>query len=890
MDGTVASRHVHLERMLSRTGVVHRGALMKRLSSAPAGSVALVCAPAGSGKSVLVRTWADAVGEQVAWIAVEAGEQDPQRFWLAVIDALAEAAGRSDLAVRTGPTPYFRGSAAVDRLLEGLDTVEDPLVLVIDDLHELDSDRALEWLELFIADIPESMRLVLTSREEPRLDLNGVRLTGELTELRAADLRFTRDETRELLASSGIELSDEALELLHDRTEGWVAGLRLAEISLAEHPDPEVFVREFSGTERTVAGYLVNEVLERQRPEIRDLLLKTSVLDRVSGPLADHLTGGSGSERALQDLEEANAFVTSLDAGRTWFRFHHLFADFLRMELRRTDPASIQALRAKAARWYEEHGYPVEAIRHAQAAEDWAYAARLLVDSYVSLVLDGRLDTVRALLGAFPPRAPSEDPELAVAFAGARLFEGRTDETAAYIELADQLSAEVPEDRRWHFDLRVASTKLWLARRRVDLRAALETMRSVEASLAERPPSGVMRAADHRAAALMNLGIAELWTMQIESGRRHLEEALAMTRQIGRPYLEIACLGHLAIAEPLGGASVLDGVEVAEEAISTAQAHGWAEDSVIAPALALGGVALLWLGRFDEAARRLERAESLLRSETEPMTELAVRWAVGLLRSARGRLDEALAALREAQSVRSSLPEQMETIEPASAILHVQVRLGATADARDALMGMSDRVRDRALYRIASAAILLAEENPEAALEALAPVIEGDAAVSHPLTASIDALLWAAAAHDQLGDSRATEESIERALELAEPQGIIIPFALAPVRELLERHPGHRTSHAGFLSEILDVLAGSSPAALKDAAPLREELSEAELRIVRFLPTNLKAPEIATELFVSPNTVRTHLRHIYAKLDAHSRSEAVDRARELGLLGPSRLL
>jgi LuxR family transcriptional regulator, maltose regulon positive regulatory protein len=890
MDGTVASRHVHLERMLSGTGVVQRKALFERLSSAPAGGVVLVCAPAGSGKSVLVRTWADGVDEQVAWVAVEAGEQDPQRFWLAVIDALAEAVDRSDLAVRTGPTPGFRGSAAVDRLLEGLDSVEDPVVLVIDDLHELDSDRALEWLDLFVARLPRAMRLVLTCREEPRLDLNAVRLAGELAELRAADLRFTRDEARELLAASGIELSDDALDLLHDRTEGWVAGLRLAAISLAKHPDPEVFVREFSGTERTVAGYLVNEVLTRQRPEIRDLLLKTSILDRVSAPLADHLTGGSGSERVLQDLEDANAFVTSLDAGRTWFRYHHLFADFLRLELRRTDPASIQPLRAKAARWFEEHGYPVEAVRHAQAAEDWTYAARLLADSYVSLVLDGRLDTVRALLTAFPPSMPSEDPELALAFAGARLFEGRTDETAAYIELADQLSAAVPEERHWRFDLRVASTHLWLARRRVDLDGALEAMRSVEALLAERPPSGVERAADHRTAALMNLGIAELWTVRIEEGCRHLEEALASARQIPRPYLEIGCLAHLGYAEPLNGAPVRAGFELAEQAIAGAEARGWREDPVIAPALAVAGVTLLWLGRFDEAGQRLERAERTLGPAAEPMTQLIVRWALGLLHAAQNRLDEAIAPLRDAQSLASSLGGKVETIEPASAVLHVQVRMGDTAAARAALLELDEEVRDRALYRIAAAAIHLAEEDPEPALEVLAPAVEGAAGVSHPLTASIDALLWSAAAHEQLRDTRAVEESIERALDLAEPEGIIIPFALAPVRGMLERHPSHRTSHAGFRSEILDVLVGSSRAPRNGAAPPREELSEAELRVVRYLPTNLKAPEIATELFVSPNTVRTHLRHIYAKLDAHTRGEAVDRARELGLLGPSRLL
>ena len=354
-------------------------------------------------------------------------------------------------------------------MLEDLRSVEEPLVLVIDDLHELQSPEALRWLELLIARRPAGLRIVLTSRSEPHLNMHGLRLAGELTEIREADLRFSAQEVAELLQASAIELSDEAVALLHDRTEGWAAGLRLAAISLAGHPDPERFVRDFSGSERSVAGYLMAEVLERQPAEVRELLLRTSILDRVTGRLAEAMTGHSDSERILLGLEEANAFVTSLDADRTWFRYHHLFADFLRLELRRTDPASIDALHGVAARWYEEHGHPAEAVRHAQAASDWTYATRVLADSYISLILDGRLETVGELLATFPAEAAAEDAELAIVLAAARMFAGRPDETEAYIEVAERLADTVPQDRRRRFDLRIASTKLWLARRSVDL-------------------------------------------------------------------------------------------------------------------------------------------------------------------------------------------------------------------------------------------------------------------------------------------------------------------------------------------------------------------------------------------------------------------------------------
>ena len=297
----------------------------------------------------------------------------------------------------------------------------------------------------------------------------------------------------------------------------------------------------------------------------------------------------------------------------------------------------------------------------------------------------------------------------------------------------------------------------------------------------------------------------------------------------------------------------------------------------------------MWLGRFDEAERRLDRADRGLRPEEDPMTTLIVRWATGLLRLIQGRLAEALAGLAEAQRLSSLMGKEVRTIEPQGVMLQTQVRMGRAAEASAALAEVDEDERDRALIRIAAAEIHLAQDDPEAALEMLTPVIEGSRRAAHSTTSLIDALLFEALARDRLGDARATEEAIERALDLAEPEGIIVPFAVAPVAELLERHPRHRTAHAALLSEILDVLAGSSATARGTAAPLRDELSDAELRVVRFLPSNLKAPEIAAELFVSPNTVRTHLRHIYSKLDAHSRAEAVERARELDLLAPSRI-
>ena len=478
---------VPAERLPAMERLVPRRALFDALSGARGGQVVLLCAPAGSGKTVLLRSWmrSPAVSDPVAWVSVERDEEDAQHFWLSLIDALAGAVHEEGLVERISATPAFHGDGIIEPLLSSLDGLEAPVVLMIDDLHELRSPDALRLLERFLARIPATLRVVLSTRADPELGLHRQRLTGDLVEIRGADLRFSFEETRGLLEADAIPLEDATVAQLHERTEGWAAGLRLAAISLAAHPDRERFVSEFSGSERTVAAYLLAEVLERQPAEVRDLLLRTSIMDRVSGPLADFVTGVTGSERILQGLEDANAFVSSIDAGRTWFRYHHLFADLLRLELRRLSPASIRPLHRAAAEWHEEHGDMVEAIRHAQTAGDWPDATRMVADNYVSVVFDGRLATLHGLLAAFPKHAADTDPELALAVAKVRLYDGHLEDCARHLSMAEQLLQTVPGDRRERFALQHAETTLALARRRGDLPTVVESMRSIETALSE---------------------------------------------------------------------------------------------------------------------------------------------------------------------------------------------------------------------------------------------------------------------------------------------------------------------------------------------------------------------------------------------------------------------
>ena len=383
-----------------------RRGLIGRLAEAE--RVTQVSAPAGSGKTVLVRSWIAEAGlaDSTAWVQVRPQGSDPQRFWMSVIDALRDTIAGSKLVRPLTAAPDLNGWAVVERLLADLDPLEDRLWLVIDDLDELRSAEALRQLEFLLQNARPELRFVLAARHDLRLGLHRLRLEGQLTELRADDLRFNLDEARALLDMAGITLSGSALAQLHARTEGWAAGLRLATLSLAGHPDPEQCAAQFSGSERTVAAYLLAEVLERQSEKVRRLLLCTSVCERVNGELADMLTGDSGGEGILEDLDRAGAFVVALDARRSWFRYHHLFADLLQLELRRSRPGEVAALHGAAARWYATHGSPAEAVRHARAALEWDLTGRLPFGHWLDLVLGGPGVTAHQMPG--PGRSPAE--------------------------------------------------------------------------------------------------------------------------------------------------------------------------------------------------------------------------------------------------------------------------------------------------------------------------------------------------------------------------------------------------------------------------------------------------------------------------------------------------
>jgi LuxR family transcriptional regulator, maltose regulon positive regulatory protein len=886
-------------------GVVARPRLFERLGG-PA-RVTVVSAAAGSGKTVLLRSWIGQAGlaERTAWVTAGRGEGDPQRFWLSVTGALRQTAAGSGLVRPVTAAPELDGGVIAERLLADLARLDDRVWLVVDDVHELGTD-ALRQLEMLVLRAPAGLRFVLAARRDVRLGLHRLRLEGELAEIREPDLRFTLAEARELLAAAGVELPE--VGLLVERTEGWAAGLRLAALSLAGHPDPARFAAEFSGSERTVAEYLLAEVLDRQGERVRRLLLRTSILERVNGELADLLTGDQGGERVLHDLAAANAFTVSVDADRSWFRFHQLFAEMLRLELRRTAPGEVTGLHQAAADWLAARGYPVEAVRHAQAARDWGLAAALLAGHWPALHLDGRAATVHELLAGFPDEVRAADAELAAVAAADERAHGSLEAAERYLALAERASAQ--DARAGQAQLLLGMVRLLLARPRANLPAVTEEARKLQDIAdvpdAARPALGE----DLRALALVNLGSAEFWAGQIDQAEQNLELGVALARRIGRPYLEFTGLAYQAGIESFR--SIGGTLERGVRAVELAQRHGWTDDPAAGFASAVVGRLLIWQGRFEEAEPWVQRAERVLRAEAEPAEGLGVRNIRGILELARGRDVDALAAFEAADRLAGRLAEPSTLVLPnRSLLVQTLVRLGDTERAEQVLAELDDQARNDGSMRISLAALRLAQHNPQEGIAALAPLLEGSTPgpwSGQPALSVPGVNFWGcvfvleAIVRDALGDFPAAASALERALDLAEPHGALEIFLLIPAPGLLERHARQRTSHAALIAEILSLLAetqagphdglslpcrpGPLPP-LSRPGPLLDPLSDSEMRVLRYLPTHLTKPEIACELYVSANTVKTHVSHVYQKLGTHGRAETVARARDLGLLAPS---
>jgi LuxR family maltose regulon positive regulatory protein len=834
--------------------VVERPRLLGLLDAAAARPVTLVAAPAGSGKTMLLTSWMSAASlpGPVAWLSLDKGDNDPARFWTYVLAALCRSgAVPADSGLRVLQPLPDGDDALLELLLHGLEELASPVVLVLDDAHELTEPRVLHGIELLVRHAPPQLRMVLSSRADPPLSLHRLLVSGRLAQLRAADLAFTVPEVAELLAEYDYRprLSDNDLAVLQARTEGWAAGLRLAAVSMQHQPDPHRFVMELAGDDRSLAGYLVSEVLEQLPAELRSFLLRTCVVDRLSGELADALTGRDDGERTLARLERANAFVVAVGSRRQWYRYHPLFAELLRYELRRESPHEVTELRRRAAGWYAGHGLPQDAVQQAAMARDWGYAADLISEHGLGRALHGQDQAFRELLNQLPAGAARLDPELALLTAAERIA-AADDGAEASLEVAREQVRKLADDRRPRFTLLLAICRLLRASRAGDLDerlAAGQDALAAHAELGGADADGL--AAAVRAVALSGLGAAELWTGELDTAEAHLEAGQAAALAAGLEDVRLHCLSTLALVRAVGGRLSL-AVRTGEAAVELAGRHAGASAAVAGALLALAWVDYQ---RDDLAAagKHLERAAEGAGTAHDRSLGVAIRML-------RERLGGAQA-------------------DPAGA----SAELSAVA-----LLGRSEGTGPVAARQaLALARRELAEDDPAGAVGTLSLVLDGSRPAADLDTRIRAWLLHALASHD-LGNADQAAASLGQAVDLAEPEEHrrIFLDGGAPSRALVARYRDWIDGSWPFLDELALAALDPAPAAVSPMPALIEALSERERAVLRYLPTMLTFVEIGSELYISVNTTKSHVRNIYRKLGVVGRRDAVRRARQLQLL------
>jgi LuxR family maltose regulon positive regulatory protein len=820
---------------------------------------------------VLLRAWMAATPQRdaIAHVALAAEHADRRTFWL---DVLAEA-GRvrpqlSGVAVPAG------GAGALAPLKRALEELDEPLVLVLDDLHHAGVDEIPADLEWLLEHVPDGLRLVVATRSDPPLRLQRLRVAGQMTEIRTADLAFTKSEATEFLVPLALPADD--VETLWARAEGWAAGLRLAELSLRNHPDPSAFVESFAGDDRAVSDYLMSEVVSGYDEETLQFLLRTSIVDRLNGELAGALAGVPGGENSLRQLERADGFVDALDSSGTWFRYYPLFAEVLRAELRHRLPDELPALHSSAGDWYARHGQPVDALRHAVAASDWQLAAEIVGAQWVACVVQGSGALIQELASEIPREIVNGDAELALAMAGLSLEAGEIEAADELLVRAYELADELSPERKRRFAVTSTATALYRARLDGDVAEALSAARL---ALHERWDRSV--AVEVRALTLANLGIAEFWAADFEEALEHLQAAAGLALEFGNDFVLFIAKSYLAAVDARQG-RLVDAHTRAQTAIQVAERGGWTAVPHAAIAYVTLATVHLWWNELDEAERAGDLARAVLGRSREPLVAPVVAQIRARIQGLLGDPATALELLRGGETDR--LPPWLR-VSAAMVEADLWMALGEPARARTALTTVSSS--ELSDHAIPLARLELALGEPDAALRAVAGFLADDRDSLMPISRT-EAWAVDAIARDAIHDEPNALRAIERALDLAEPRGYrnAILRHGAPVRSLLRRRIASGTAHRAFAGDLLSALEREPAARRSIGDPLLDPLSERELTVLRFLPTMMSNAEIAGEMFVSVNTVKTHLKHIYRKLDVSERRDAVRRGRELRLLSP----
>ena len=895
--------------------VVVRTRLIERLNERHISGVTLISAPAGFGKTTLVSEWLAGCGRPAAWLSLDEADSNPTRFLtylVAALQTLAPKLGEGVLEVFQAASSQPTTESILTALLNEITTIADPFLLVLDDYHVIDSRAVDDALTFLVEHLPPRMQLVITTREDPALPIPRLRARRQLIELRAADLRFTPSEAAEFLDQvMGLNLSAEDLASLEDRTEGWIAGLQLAALSMRGHQDVPGFIRAFAGDHRYIVDYLVEEVLQRQPEAIRTFLLQTSILERLNGPLCDAVIGnhpegtGQGDSRTrLEALQRGNFFLIPLDDKRHWYRYHHLFADVLRMHLTAEQPDQVPALHRRASEWYEKNGSTPDAIYHALAAVDFDRAADL-IERAVPVMYQSRQEAkLLGWLQSLPEEIFSVRPVLSVQYAGTLLQNGQLDGVEARLRDAEgwlDMPADlherpifVEEEDFQRLPASVAMYHAALALARGDVANTMKYAREVLA---------LAREDDYfrRGAASSVLGLASWTSGDLETAHRIYSDGMAYLQRIG--FISDVIGGSVTQADiRITQGRLREAMRIYERGLQLATTQG---------GRVLRGAADMHVGmselhrewnELDTAAEHLQKSQELGDLNGLPKNPYRRRVAMARLRQAQGDLTGAVELLDEAEPLYNAdfSPDVRPVAALKTRVWIAQGKLGeALSWARERGLSAHDNLSYLSEFEhITLARLLLATYKADHRDRLILDAIEllerllAAAEEGGRIGSTIEVLILQALAHQMTDNLPAACALIERALTLAEPEGYFRIFLDegAGMAQLL-REAARRGIMPSFTGSLLAAVAGEQGRAgelpilaTAPSQPLTEPLSQRELEILRLLQTELSVPEIAGELVIAASTVRTHTKSIYSKLDVNNRRAAVKRAAELRLI------
>jgi LuxR family maltose regulon positive regulatory protein len=854
-----------------RPVLVARQRLVERLNAGTQGKLSLVSAPAGFGKTTLVVAWLRSVNQAVSWLSLDEADNDPARFltyFLAALQVIDPSVGKDTVALLQEPQPPPPDLLATT-LLNELTAISRPFILAIDDFHTIQTLSIQQLLNFIVDHQPGQMHLVLMTREDPPLPLARLRARGEMTEIRQDDLRFTLQECAEFLETvMGLKLSKSDLSALERRTEGWVTGLQLAAISMQGRDDLPRFVQEFTGSNRYVLDYLVQEVFEGLSGEIQDFLLETSILERLCGSLCDAVTERSGSQVTLEILEQANLFITPLDQSRTWYRYHRLFRDLLRNRLELQGDLVLKSLHQRASVWHETHDQLPEAIQHALSGKDWDKALKLIHNANLPFMNRGEIFTLMSWYGKLPEDLILGDREACADYAWPLMLSGQFEQAGSYLTHAEGNTSNEPALMG-----KIYTAQAYLARAQGDNRRMVALSQLARSFLPEDDQHS-------RSLVSMILGIAYWHSGKMEAAEQALVETIAAGEATGNLYA-------------VSTAQVFQGMVMAVRGKlrEASNCFGSILQQGGIPAF-VRGLAYLYLSVIHYEWDELENSGNYLLKvidigERIRNDELLIfSWMVmARIHMASGNLPAAVEVLENAhKKVNSGNPPAHALPRMAAA----QVQLAIVMDDLDSAARWSEHLVEDCdcptFYRFTNttrALLLLAQNNPEAAAQHLAGCFEQASREGWVYGMIAIRVLQALAAPTP----EAAYVYLTDGLELGFPEGFIRTFIdLGKELEPLLQTAKRRGVVPEYTGKILAAMAEKAKPSVLGQLALVEPLSQRELEVLHLMAAGSTNRQIAEKLVISTGTAKVHVHNVCGKLGCRNRTEAATRAHELGLV------